>query len=129
SSPLMRLGACRTVCYRVANLCGLPIMKFSHTTIRDLFVMTPRIVEDGRGYFMETYRKSALTEGAIEANFVQENQSGSRRGVLRGLHYQVQKPQGKLIRVVQGEVYDVAVDLRRTSPTFGKWFGTILSAA
>jgi len=103
-------------------------MVLSGTNIRDLFVLAPRVFADGRGYFMETYRKSWLREAGIEANFVQENQSGSRRGVLRGLHYQIQKPQGKLIRAVQGEVFDAAVDLRRTSPTFGKWFGAILSA-
>ncbi|MBI3410077.1 MAG: dTDP-4-dehydrorhamnose 3,5-epimerase [Planctomycetes bacterium] len=104
-------------------------MEISGTTIRGLLVLASRVVEDGRGYFMETYRKNELREAGIEANFVQENQSGSRRGVLRGLHFQIQKPQGKLIRVVQGEVFDAAVDLRRSSPTFGKWFGAVLSAA
>src|SRR4029077_11974105 len=100
---LTRLAASAAVCFRVAVSLVSVTMRFSPTAIRDLLVLTPRLVEDGRGYFMETYRKSELREAGIEANFVQENQSGSRGGVLRGLHYQIQKPQGKLIRVVQGE--------------------------
>ena len=96
--------------------------------IRGLVVLTPQVFGDERGYFMETYNKKDFTEAGIGCDFVQDNQSSSKKGVLRGLHFQIQYPQDKLVRVVRGEVYDVAVDLRRGSETFGKWFGVLLSA-
>lgn len=99
----------------------------THTKIPDVFVITPRLFEDERGTFIETFQQQKLQVLGIAAAFVQDNQSGSRRGVLRGLHYQIQQPQGKLVRVVGGEIYDVAVDLRRNSPTFGQWVGEYLS--
>ena len=83
---------------------------------------------DERGYFMETYKKPDFVSGGIDVDFVQDNQSSSVKGVLRGLHFQIKHPQSKLVRVVSGEVFDVAVDLREGSPTYGKWEGTILSA-
>jgi dTDP-4-dehydrorhamnose 3,5-epimerase len=83
---------------------------------------------DARGYFMETYSKRDFAEGGIDVDFVQDNESRSRKGVLRGLHFQKKNPQGKLVRVIEGEVFDVAVDLRKNSPTFGKWEGVVLSA-
>ncbi|OSM05353.1 putative dTDP-4-dehydrorhamnose 3,5-epimerase [Magnetofaba australis IT-1] len=82
---------------------------------------------DDRGYFFEAWRQKELREAGIDAEFVQMNQSGSQRGVLRGLHYQIQQPQGKLVRVLRGEIFDVAVDLRRSSPTFGQWDGWVLN--
>ena len=99
----------------------------TRTKIPDVFVLTPRLFEDERGTFIETFQSQKLQAAGIAAAFVQDNQSGSRRGVLRGLHYQIQQPQGKLVRAVVGEIYDVAVDLRRSSPTFGQWVGEYLS--
>lgn len=96
--------------------------------IEGLAVIEPKVFPDERGYFMETYNQNDMQECGIEAEFVQDNQSMSVRGVLRGLHYQKQYPQGKLVRVIRGAVYDVAVDLRRGSATYGKWFGVELSA-
>ena len=96
--------------------------------IKGLYVIEPTVYKDERGYFMETYNYNDFKEKGIDAVFVQDNQSMSVRGVLRGLHYQKQFPQGKLVRVVRGEVFDVAVDLRERSDTFGKWFGVYLSA-
>lgn len=96
--------------------------------IEGLCVITPAVYGDARGYFMETYNYKDFKEAGLGMTFVQDNQSASKKGVLRGLHFQKQFPQDKLVRVVSGEVYDVAVDLRETSPTFGKWFGTVLSA-
>ena len=96
--------------------------------IEGLYVIEPTVYKDERGYFMETYNYNDFKEKGIDAVFVQDNQSMSVRGVLRGLHYQKQFPQGKLVRVVRGEVFDVAVDLRECSDTFGKWFGVYLSA-
>lgn len=96
--------------------------------IEGLKVITPQLFPDARGYFMETYNYHDFSEAGIDQNFVQDNQSASRRGVLRGLHFQKNFPQDKLVRVVRGEVYDVAVDLREGSATFGKWFGVVLSA-
>ena len=98
------------------------------TSIPDVILFKPRVFEDARGFFMETYRDSLFAELGLKESFVQDNHSVSVKGVLRGLHYQVQQPQGKLVRVVAGEVYDVAVDLRRNSPTFGKYVGLHLSA-
>ncbi len=96
--------------------------------IEGLLVISPTVHGDERGYFMETYNSRDFAEAGIEETFVQDNQSSSKRGVLRGMHFQKQYPQGKLVRVIRGEVYDVAVDLRRESATLGKWFGVRLSA-
>lgn len=95
--------------------------------IEGLYVITPKIHMDSRGYFMETYNYNDLKENGIEAIFVQDNQSKSSRGVLRGLHFQINHPQAKLVRVIKGCVFDVAVDLRKNSTTFGKWYGIELS--
>ena len=96
--------------------------------IEGLKVITPAVFGDERGYFMETYHYEAYKEAGIDQVFVQDNQSSSRKGVLRGLHFQINYPQDKLVRVLRGEVFDVAVDLRKDSPTFGKWYGVLLSA-
>lgn len=96
--------------------------------IPDVVLIEPRLFGDQRGFFMETYQQKVFAEHGITAQFVQDNHSGSRRGTLRGLHYQIQQAQGKLVRAVAGEIFDVAVDLRRSSPTFGQWVGEILSA-
>ncbi len=96
--------------------------------IEGLKVITPQVFGDERGYFMETYHEKQFAEAGIDVDFVQDNQSSSRRGVLRGLHYQIEHPQDKLVRVVNGTVFDVAVDLRKGSPTYGQWFGVTLSA-
>ncbi len=96
--------------------------------IEGLKVITPAVHGDERGYFMETYNYNDFKEVGIDQVFVQDNQSSSKRGVLRGLHFQINFPQAKLVRVVSGEVFDVAVDLREGSPTYGKWFGIRLSA-
>lgn len=104
-------------------------MKIAPTGIPDVLILEPEVFGDERGFFFESYnaRKFAQLTG-IGAEFVQDNHSRSARGVLRGLHYQIRQPQGKLVRVVAGEVFDVAVDIRRDSPTFGKWVGITLSA-
>ena len=96
--------------------------------IEGLKVIEPTVFGDSRGYFMETYNYNDFREAGIDVTFVQDNQSSSRYGVLRGLHFQINYPQDKLVRVVAGEVYDVAVDLRPGSATYGKWFGVLLSA-
>lgn len=98
------------------------------TAISDVFMIAPKVFGDDRGFFMESYNRRTMAELGIELDFVQDNHSRSARGVLRGLHYQIKQPQGKLVRVVAGEVFDVAVDLRRASPTFGQWVGMVLSA-
>jgi dTDP-4-dehydrorhamnose 3,5-epimerase len=103
-------------------------MKFSPTTIPDVILIEPEIFGDHRGFFMETFQAKKFAEAGIMAQFVQDNHSGSSQGTLRGLHYQIQQSQGKLVRCVTGEVFDVAVDIRRSSPTFGKWVGNTLSA-
>jgi dTDP-4-dehydrorhamnose 3,5-epimerase len=103
-------------------------MKFIPTAIPDVILIEPRIFTDERGFFLETYRQQHFQSAGISVNFVQDNHSGSYRGALRGLHYQIQQPQGKLVRVVAGEIYDVAVDIRNSSPTFGHWVGLTLSA-
>jgi len=95
--------------------------------IEGLKIITPAVYGDARGYFMETYNYNDFKEAGIDQVFVQDNQSASKRGVLRGLHYQIEHPQDKLVRVVRGEVYDVAVDLREGSATYGKWYGVLLS--
>ncbi len=96
--------------------------------IRGLKVVTPTVHGDDRGYFMETYQQKDFAAAGIDVTFVQDNQSSSKKGVLRGLHFQIQYAQSKLVRVVRGEVFDVAVDLRPGSETFGKWYGVRLSA-
>lgn len=95
--------------------------------IEGLKVITPTVFGDNRGYFMETYNYNDFKEAGIDQVFVQDNQSASKKGVLRGLHFQIQYPQDKLVRVIKGEVYDVAVDLRKGSRTYGKWHGVLLS--
>lgn len=101
---------------------------FIQTSIKGLYIIEPTIFGDERGYFMEAYCKRDFHEAGLAMDFVQDNESRSKKGVLRGLHFQTQKAQGKLVRVVEGEVFDVAVDLRKGSATFGKWEGVILSA-
>lgn len=103
-------------------------MKFIPTTIPEVILIEPRIFSDERGFFLETYRQQHFQAAGITTNFVQDNHSGSYRGALRGLHYQIQQAQGKLVRAIAGEIYDVAVDIRRSSPTFGQWVGFVLSA-
>ena len=95
--------------------------------IEGLKVIEPKVFGDSRGYFFESYNYNDYAEAGITEQFVQDNQSASKRGVLRGLHFQKEFPQDKLVRVIRGEVFDVAVDLRRDSKTFGKWFGVVLS--
>jgi len=104
-------------------------MRAVPTAIPDVLVVEPRVFEDVRGFFFESWNRRAFAEAGIDADFVQDNHSRSRRGVLRGLHYQVLHAQGKLVRVTVGEVFDVAVDLRRSSPTFGRHVAMTLSAA
>ncbi len=101
---------------------------FLKTSIEGVIIVEPTVFGDDRGYFMETYQYNDFSEGGIDVTFVQDNQSKSKKGVLRGLHFQKQFPQSKLVRVISGEVYDVAVDLRPNSPTYGKYEGVILSA-
>lgn len=104
-------------------------MTLTETGFDGLIVLEPRVFEDSRGYFMETYNQQSFFELGIKTNWVQDNQSKSSRGVIRGLHYQLQpKAQAKLIRVIEGEIYDVALDLRKDSKTFGKWYGLLLSS-
>ena len=104
-------------------------MNIIPTEIFDVLIIEPRVFEDQRGFFYESHNEKAFGEKTgVEAHFVQDNHSRSAKNVLRGLHYQIQQPQGKLVRVVVGEVFDVAVDLRKSSPTFGQWVGTLLSA-
>lgn len=104
-------------------------MKVIPTEIPDVLILEPTVFGDQRGFFFESYNRAVLAEVAgITEEFVQDNHSRSTRGVLRGLHYQLKQPQGKLVRVVAGEVFDVAVDIRRSSPTLGRWVGAILSA-
>ncbi len=101
---------------------------FSTTSIEGVIIVDVKSYGDRRGYFMETYKRPDFVAGGIDCEFVQDNQSSSTRGVLRGLHFQVKHPQAKLVRVVSGAVFDVCVDLREGSPTWGKWEGTVLSA-
>jgi dTDP-4-dehydrorhamnose 3,5-epimerase len=104
-------------------------MKVIRTAIPDVLVIEPKVFGDDRGFFFESFNQRIFDEAVgARLSFVQDNHSRSAKGVLRGLHYQIQQPQGKLVRVVQGEVFDVAVDLRKSSPTFGKWVGERLSA-
>lgn len=101
-------------------------MRIIEAAVPDVLILEPKVFGDERGFFVETFRESVLAEAGINAHFVQDNQSRSQRGVLRGLHYQLQQPQGKLVRAARGRVFDVAVDIRQGSPSFGKWVGTIL---
>ena len=102
-------------------------IKVEACPIEGLYVLEPTVHGDSRGYFVETYNQRDMKEAGLDMVFVQDNQSMSTKGVLRGLHYQKQHPQGKLVRVISGSVFDVAVDLRAQSPTFGKWHGEVLS--
>ncbi len=102
--------------------------KFIPTDIPEILIIEPDVFGDERGFFLETYRAPVFAQAGIDCPFVQDNHSGSRRGILRGLHYQIRQAQGKLVRVVAGEIYDVAVDLRRSSPSFGMWVACSLSA-
>lgn len=104
-------------------------MQMIPTQIPDVLILQPRVFTDERGYFLQSFQQQQYQQLlGRPLNFVQDNHSHSKQGVLRGLHYQLQQPQAKLIRVVQGEIFDVAVDLRRSSPTFGQWVGQLLSA-
>lgn len=103
-------------------------MKITKTAIPEVLVFQPTVHGDSRGYFMETFRLNDFNDAGDSLNFVQDNQSKSSQGTLRGLHYQLNFPQGKLVRVLSGEVFDVAVDIRKNSPTFGQWVGELLSA-
>ena len=100
---------------------------FNETKIQDVYVIDVKTYGDHRGYFMETYKESDFKAAGLDYNFVQDNQSSSRKGVLRGLHFQKVHPQAKLVRVIKGEVFDVAVDLRKGSETYGQWVGVLLS--
>lgn len=100
---------------------------FLKTEIEDLYIIEPKVFGDNRGYFMETYNFNDFKAAGLDMAFVQDNQSRSKKGVLRGLHFQKKNPQGKLVRVIEGEVYDVAVDIRPGSKTYGKWYGVLLS--
>lgn len=102
--------------------------KFIETKIKDLYIIEPKVFGDNRGYFMESYSKKDFEEAGLTMEFVQDNESRSKKGVLRGMHFQTKHTQGKLVRVTEGEVYDVAVDLRKGSPTFGRWEGVLLTA-
>jgi dTDP-4-dehydrorhamnose 3,5-epimerase len=103
-------------------------MEIIKTSIPEVIVFIPPVFTDSRGYFLETYQQQKYAEAGISKPFVQDNQSYSTKNVLRGLHFQLRHPQGKLVRVTQGTVFDVAIDIRKNSPTFGKWHGEILSA-
>ena len=101
---------------------------FIETAIKDVVIIEPKKYGDNRGYFMETYKESDFKKAGLDYNFVQDNQSKSKKGVLRGLHFQKTFPQAKLVRCIEGEVFDVCVDLRKNSSTYGKWEGVVLSA-
>ncbi|WP_237064723.1 dTDP-4-dehydrorhamnose 3,5-epimerase [Microbulbifer guangxiensis] len=103
-------------------------MKFIETKIPEVKIIEPKVFGDDRGYFMETFRQDIFNKEIPKVDFVQENQSLSKKNILRGLHYQIRQPQGKLVRVTSGRVFDVAVDLRKSSPTFKQWVGVELSA-
>ena len=103
-------------------------MNVIQTALPGVLILEPKVFGDARGFFYESFNKKTLAPAGITAEFVQDNHSRSSQGVLRGLHYQIKQPQGKLVRVVAGEVFDVVVDIRKKSPTFGKWLGEHLSA-
>jgi len=100
---------------------------FNETDLKGVYIIDPKVYGDNRGYFMETYNANDFKEAGLNMVFVQDNQSKSKKGVLRGLHFQIKYPQGKLVRVLSGSVFDVCVDIRKGSPTFGKWHGVILT--
>lgn len=102
-------------------------MQFEQLAIPDVVLLTPKVFGDERGFFLETFRHSEFEKHCGHYSFVQDNHSKSAQGILRGLHYQLNQPQGKLVRVTRGEVFDVAVDMRKSSPTFGQWVGAMLS--
>lgn len=102
-------------------------IKVTKAPIEGLYIIEPKLYSDYRGYFMETYNQNDMAEAGLDMTFVQDNQSMSIKGVLRGLHYQINHPQGKLVRVIKGRVFDVAVDLRKESPTYLQWYGVELS--
>lgn len=102
--------------------------KFIETKIKDLYIIEPKVFGDNRGYFMESYNRKDFVEAGLDMTFVQDNESKSKKGVLRGMHFQTKHTQGKLVRVAEGAVYDVAVDLRKGSPTFGQWEGILLTS-
>lgn len=102
-------------------------MKFLSTEIKEVIIIEPNVFQDDRGFFMETFRANLLADNGINYQFLQDNHSGSKKNILRGLHYQIRHPQGKLVRAIRGEIFDVAVDLRRSSVTFGQWVGVTLS--
>lgn len=101
-------------------------MKITETPLPGVLLLAPQVFGDARGFFVETWRETTLREAGVDATFVQDNHSRSPRGILRGLHFQLLQPQGKLVRVSRGSVYDVAVDVRAGSPNFGQWFGAVL---
>lgn len=109
------------------TVAGNTNLQIIETALPGVLIVKPRVFADPRGFFMETYRQNLLAEAGIRDNFVQDNHSRSSRGVLRGLHYQLRQPQAKLCRVAQGEVLDIAVDIRLGSPTFAKWVSVVLS--
>ncbi len=102
--------------------------EFNKTAIEGVYIIQPKVFGDSRGYFLETYQEDLFKKAGLDYHFVQSNMSKSHKGVLRGLHFQIRKPQAKLVRVVEGEVFDVAVDLRKDSTTYGKYVSVILSA-
>ncbi|MFT5134200.1 MAG: dTDP-4-dehydrorhamnose 3,5-epimerase, partial [Gammaproteobacteria bacterium] len=104
-------------------------MEIITTRIPEVIILKPKVFEDDRGFFMEVWNSTRFREAGIDVEFVQDNHSKSKQGTLRGLHYQIQKPQGKLMKVISGRVYDVVVDMRKNSPTFGQWVGEFLSAS
>ena len=108
--------------------CNFGNFTFIETSIKDVYIIEPKKYGDNRGYFMETYKESDFIQAGLNYKFVQDNQSKSKKGVLRGLHFQKIYPQAKLVRCIEGEVFDVCVDLRAGSPTYGKWEGVVLSA-
>jgi len=103
-------------------------VKIIETSIPDVKIIEPKVFGDERGFFLETFRDDWFKENVADVIFVQDNHSKSSQGILRGMHYQLENTQGKLVRVTSGEVYDVAIDMRKNSPSFGQWFGTLLSA-
>jgi len=109
-------------------LTGGIILQLIPTTLKDVVILEPKVFGDERGFFLEAYNEATFKALGLPTRFMQDNHSGSRKGVLRGLHYQLKQPQGKLVRALRGDIFDVAVDLRRDSPQFGEWFGLVLSA-
>jgi dTDP-4-dehydrorhamnose 3,5-epimerase len=122
------MATARTYCSFCESACSNPSMKAIPTSIPDLMVLEPKVFIDDRGFFFESYSERTLESLGVKCRFVQDNQSYSKANVLRGLHYQIRHPQGKLVRVVAGEIFDVGVDIRKNSSTFGKWDGAVLSA-